>query len=747
MQRTHKALSAINILLILAVIGIIWAPLYYLHNDWPRLDLIPNTEAVSDLPDDETVTLLRTVSTGALEIKTAPTPAEIVAAADGLLLGRLDGLGALGFDITSLGSAAVFRSPFDHTLVMSGDSLWQLRYSGFLLPFIFLQAYDETGRVAFLTAARDFIIGWRNYEDDVFVPEGFVWNDHAVASRAIVVSEFWYRYRPHRIFNEEDGRAIIDVVENAARLLAEKQLYTYGTNHGFIQNVALAKTAMSFPGAAGLDGYKELAFDRMEEQLDFLFSADGVVLEHSVGYHAFGLALLDDQIALLNADGRPVPPSVSATREKALNFLRQLARPDGTLPRIGDTRRNSALLRFPNELAERRGNVTADDDHGAVVYAKSAYAVHQLRNAGQRASGRSIEAHLATFWGNVRHMGHKHADELGLHLWAGGADWWTAVGYWPLSRSDQAAAVCWDGSNAPHRVGEACDKHRRTAVSLGSAQNETGFALDLVRTASDGFRARRQIVSLSGGTWLTLDSYDDTENRRARVVWLSDHRNTAVQSGATFRLEAPDSPDSLAVQFLTSGKTPVETVHGEADSTLGWVFDVEAGIQPAPGFVVELPSQNSWSLNVSVLEAGKQARLTSNAEMAHWRGPTAWKVALPLRDGPLTIERVGQEILVHDVATQQTASLTIDPIPVSEQVDRVALQSYSQAKAHYGAPFKPYVEYRVRVSLALIAFGVLFVAYIWGLNRLGDRVRLYGLIAPLPFWPILSAWLSTSYFV
>jgi len=720
----------------------------------PELNFFRGSPPIPELPNDRIIALLKTVK-GGIPANNAK-PSDIVAAAEQLLLGRLD-LSALGsilrVEIGPLGRAPTFHRPFDEDLVFSGDSSWQLAYSGFLVPSIFLRAFDATGRDEFLAAARDFILGWWAFEKDALLPEGFLWNDHAIASRAIVLSEFWYRYRYHRLFNAPDAQAVIALAENTARLLSRKSLYTYRTNHGFMQNIGLAKIALSFPGTRKMDEYKVLSFERMREQIKYFFGSEGVVLEHSVGYHVFGLVLLDDMITLMEAAGRSAPASVIAIRAKALAFLRQILRPDGSLPRVGDTRPGDALDMVPKRAAAWANEAAVDGEirRGAtVIFEKAKYAIHHMWVADRGEATRSATVgNLTVFWGYVPYMGHKHADDISLHLWVNGTNWWTAVGYWPYTRNDRGRAICWDGSNAPHRVGESCGKSERTTRALGTAQNDTSFALDLVREGPEGFRVRRQILSLTSGVWLTLDSFNDAQRRQAHIVWLSDSMNSVSRSGTNFfRLESSRSPDNLAVQFLTSEKKPVRFTIGDIGSTIGWIVDNKSSVRPAPAFVVELPSKDTWSLNVSVLETNKQPRFAAEARMTYWRGPEEWKIAVPLREGTLTIERNGGKILVQDNnSSGASATLTMNEIPSSNQVDKAAIQSFRKAETRYGETFKPYTKYRIRVTWILIGLTFIHYLYLLGLVRLNDRWRSYGLIVPMVFWPALMTWLFTVYFV
>src|SRR5690606_7708979 len=93
----------------------------------------------------------------------------------------------------------------------------------------------------------------------------------------------------------------------------------------------------AFPRLAGFDRLFDTGWQRLERQLGFFMNAEGVILEHSPGYHVDGLKMLGAAWRLLGMNGRAVPPQWSARYHKALEFAAALRRPDDTLPPVGDT--------------------------------------------------------------------------------------------------------------------------------------------------------------------------------------------------------------------------------------------------------------------------------------------------------------------------------------------------------------------------------------------------------------------------
>lgn len=626
--------------------------------------------------------------------------------------------------------------PFDDDLTTQGNTSWQLFYSGFGVPAVLLKAYKTTGNTAYLAATRDFLLGWHDYERTTIAGGVFTWNDHSVASRGLVTADFWYNYRNSPLFNPDEAEDIVALAEQTARLLAEKRLYTYRTNHGFMQNTALAKLALTFPQSPGMQDYKTLAFARMYEQLDYLFSPDGVVEEHSPGYHAFGIGLLDDMVALIEADKQPVPASLVDLRAKAHAFLDHIVRPDGSLPRIGDTHMNDAFL-------AGEGYSAAAPEKGlekSALYGRSGYAVHEVEKASQT----GLPTQLSAFWGYVPYMGHIHANEMSLHLWAGGNDWWTASGYWPYSRNDRIKATCWSSSNAPHLLDEPCPAPARTTQVLGTAHTSDAYALDMSRSTADGFKARRQIVSLGGDVVLTLDSFEDAGPRTAQIVWRTDPKSELTGDQLNFvRLHAASTPAGLAAEFLSSPEAKIKTVRADPDSTLGWAVD--GTVKAAHTVVQNLPSNGSWALNVSVVEAGKAPRFEGGAQMVRWSGPEDWQVRLPLDGQARMIERAGSELLVHASTSQPAARLTLTPAPEAAQKNEHSLAAFEAAGQRYGKRFDPFVKYRVRLTWVLAALGVLHVAFLLGLRYAPSRLRMAGLWMPIIAWPALMVWVMAFY--
>ena len=352
-----------------------------------------------------------------------------------------------------------FHMPFNSGDLQTSSSEWRLLFAGFALPDVLLHGYKLSLRDDFLNAAKDFILAWAEYESKSWLPTGLLWNDHAISNRMVVISKFWSYYRNHSDFDLETARVIFQIVDRGRKLLAKPSHFTFATNHGIMQNLALWHISIAFPFLPNIEYYRNLAFERMNEQMSFYISEEGVVLENSAGYHKKGLELLDISFRYLTLLNKPIPYDWKSKYDKAKDFYLQLRRPDGSLPVFGDTRRKEdpPNLLYTNIPQFKKDKSSLDFRENILkksftLFPLSGYSVwwDQLKDGPSK----NRLSQTMVIWSNFPDHGHKHADEMSVLLWAYGQTWWTNIGYLPYGTQEREEAISWSGSNAPHLAGE-----------------------------------------------------------------------------------------------------------------------------------------------------------------------------------------------------------------------------------------------------------------------------------------------------
>ena len=172
---------------------------------------------------------------------------------------------------------------------------------------------------------------------------------------------------------------------------------------------------------------------------------------------------------------------------------------------------------------------------------------------------------------------------MSLLFWAGGQTWLSNIGYWPYESVWRNTITSWEGSDAPHLVGENASAPRTTRlVSSGSSDNLT--MLELQRTGIENYVARRQVIHWKPNLWLVLDSTSGSEKSQTTTTWTSaaDVRWMQRRTGV-FRLESPDASQHLDLFFHRFREYRAKnSFRGSSRPFAGWQFERRTQRFPLP---------------------------------------------------------------------------------------------------------------------------------------------------------------------
>jgi len=526
---------------------------------------------------------------------------------------------------------------------------WRLLFAGFAIPDILLRAYQLTGRDDYLMAAKDVILAWASYECSAWLPRGLLWNDHAISARCLVLAEFWRLYRNHPDYETEIAKAVFQLVAHNAQLLAKPSHFTFSSNHGIMQNLALWHICLAFPTLPNADHYRQLALERMRDQMVFYINDEGVVLEHSAEYHKVGLKFMGMTFRYLNLMNMPIPEEWNGKYERAKNVYAHLRRPDGSLPMFGDT------YVYSDPLGPLVTDVDADLKSEALNYQenwmpKQANSLYPVAGYSMWWDGlnqwpdKEKLTQTVVVWSNFSGA-HKHADEMSVLLWAGGQTWWTNVGYWSYGTKGRREAVSWAGSNAPHLLNESTHSERHTRlISYGSS--DCLAVIDLERRGPNEYVARRQVVQLKPSLWIIIDHSLANKNYRTTTTWTTFY-NTQLHQGklpGSYVLETEKHSASLTKFVFGSEGTEIRQVKGSFSPFAGWVQN-----RPASAIVIEQPANNSWAVSIWSIQdsIGPTLQFKGPPSMELWKSPENWQIVLPLASGLMSIWRKGDRVCVN----------------------------------------------------------------------------------------------------
>jgi len=565
---------------------------------------------------------------------------------------------------------------------------WQLFFARLSIPYVLLSAYEVTGRDDFLIAAKDVILGFATYERRAWLPKGLLWNDHAIAGRISVMAKFWKLYRNYPDYQFEVARDLFQLVARSAKLLAKPAHFTFATNHGIMQNLALWQICLAFPSLPDIDFYKHVSLERMRDQMRFYVNDEGVVLEHSAGYQKVGLEFINMAFRYLTLLGMPIPEDWKAKYQKAETFYAQLLRPDGSLPLLGDTGNGAKNRRMLSKNFDTNGKIERFEDkeqwipkQPGSLYPAAGYSIWWNGLDGWPKEDKLSQTVVS--WSYFPGHAHKHADEMSVLLWANGNNWWTNSGYWPYGIKGRAEAVSWAGSNAPHLTNEPTKSIRNTKlISYGWSD---GLAtIDLERKGTDKYIARRQIIQIKPNLWIVLDHTFGKEGSLTTTTWTtsSNVKLSKSEMPNSYILEAEDSNVKLTKFIITSEGAKISRFKGSFSPFAGWESH-----RPAPAIVIEQPANDAWAAAIWLLQKqGEESQIFNNAPfMKYWKNSENWRIELPLDSSLMNIWREDDRIFVKEDATGSGIKkelLLSEPPQITEKIAEIHTAYENAAKKY-----------------------------------------------------------------
>jgi heparinase II/III-like protein len=663
---------------------------------------------------------------------------ELVNAAEGMLNGQVRIPGYAEARV------AVPLSPRD---LDRASAAWDLEMAGLVVPDTLIQAYDVTGEEKFLAGAKAILVGWNTYERSAWLPQGELWNDHALAARTCVLANFWRVYRHSANYDPDTARQILDLTERSEELLAKPGLFTFASNHGIMQNLALWHAGLAFPMLPRTQEYQALARTRMTDQMKLYVSNEGTVLENSAGYQLFGVTLLAQAFRYLELMHQSVPKDWVDKYERAKTVYATLRRPDGSLPVFGDTDDGPNLEPLVTKLNSDGHFQTLTRQQmwePSKAFTQDAVAGYSVWWDGLPTwpDSQHLSQTVVT-WSNLPSHTHKHADEMSVIFWAGGQSWWSNVGYWPYNTKGRAQSESWEGSNAPHLAGEKPSSSRRITL-IDSGVSDRLAALELKRSGPENYTARRQVIRALPNVWLVVDSTSDPLANYTTTTWTAtpDTRWRRTSDDSFVLDSAKDSGNELRVFFLGSQNTTRRLLRGSLEPFAGW--RVEKGTpQPAFALMTEQPV-NSWAVTVWSWDTkAVSAGSLRTAQISSWTDPANWSVQLQTDSGAMNLSRQASKLrLVNDQGKGDALDLAT-PIETSHEVMNLRDQ-FARARAKY-RPFNPDLNRLRKLTWILVVLLFFQELFLYSLSsKVGFSLNRFRLATAI-LWMAGGIWLVGWY--
>lgn len=297
-------------------------------------------------------------------------------------------------------------------------SFMRLLHGHFLISDL-IEAFKNTTNSEYLYKGYEMIQDWIEKNPFENSASAMAWHDETTARRLINWIAFFDESR--RILAKDNIACLFENIKKHAELLNTDNFYSKNTNHGMFQDEALIVYSDYFFCIEGSQGLKQIACSRLKQYFDFIFSNEGVHLEHSPGYHELiAYNLLKYSNYFKNLD-RSFGEYLLKKYNQAAKFATYIIKPDGFLPQIGDTQmmKPSSKLWIDDigyKYAVTMGKEGAPPKETDIVFPESGYAI--FRDSWTKNECNTYVLFMAAYHTDY----HKHSDDLSLWIYASGGD-------------------------------------------------------------------------------------------------------------------------------------------------------------------------------------------------------------------------------------------------------------------------------------------------------------------------------------
>lgn len=159
------------------------------------------------------------------------------------------------------------------------------------------------------------------------------WHDHASAFRMKNMADWYVTVANHSAEHDKDLQVLAELIDEHLQWLCEDRNYSRRTNHGFEQARFMMSVASEMPGLPTSKQALELALLRLQDEIRFAFTGQGVHKENSPGYQWFMIKVMQEAKVMLDGYELSLPDiDFRKMLNRAKRFLDAIALPDGNPP-------------------------------------------------------------------------------------------------------------------------------------------------------------------------------------------------------------------------------------------------------------------------------------------------------------------------------------------------------------------------------------------------------------------------------
>ncbi|SEH06304.1 heparinase II/III family protein [Candidatus Venteria ishoeyi] len=221
------------------------------------------------------------------------------------------------------------------------DRNWRFWFHSWKFTDCLLSGYTEFQEQWYLKRLKWLVSDWwkDNFRPE-FPAKEFSWHDHSTAKRLHEMLKIFEFVRREKALDQKFIRDALRSIFWHAQILSAEDIYIKNNNHGLDQSVSLFEVSQLFREFEYSEIWEKKSRERLENEISFALTTEGIHTENSPSYHGWVSA----KCATINKFAKHYTDLAivdnNILQDNGLRFLSVIAKPDRTLPLIGDTSNN-----------------------------------------------------------------------------------------------------------------------------------------------------------------------------------------------------------------------------------------------------------------------------------------------------------------------------------------------------------------------------------------------------------------------
>jgi hypothetical protein len=492
------------------------------------------------------------------------------------------------------------------------ENYWRFVFYSMRPLMHLLHAWEITGEERYREHLIDLIESYQNASLDSPWIYNHQADKHGAAFRALVLTEIRWSLAHGGALSHKEQTILDGLVLSTADYLMIPSNFEHTYNHGFNQAAGLLAISTNFPHLQGSLLWDQTARERLNYMMQHTVDENGVMMESTPYYHHYVLLLMGDVTIWADKHGISLPHILKERFPKMIEYITDMAQPDGSLPLIGSGIPSSGLSSggyslwensYPRLAYVRSGGLDGNPEvenrsHAYLAnYPISGHIAlrsswdenpddisHVMVDAGPFRTSHSQLDHFTITWFKENPI----LVDPGLFSYEKGVE----RDYFEGTRAHNVVVI--DGK-------DQTKSYSILSTDTYSSESSVGVVSSIEIQGNVWTRA---IILIDNETLVIMDDVKGGTSRSHVQTWHFDDNLDIITSNNEREMKINSEQQTIGtIQWKSVGEIKSEIIEGKEDPLQGWIVNAYESRIPAP--VIELTQESNHLQIATVFQLGQ----------------------------------------------------------------------------------------------------------------------------------------------